>query len=501
MNDYLARNVLMDRREVLKVVNKALLDRPGVAERFLREIRSAAMLRHNNVVQAYSAVQASELLLFAIEYVDGEDLDKVVQRQGPLPIQYACHYVSQAALGLQHAHEHQMVHRDVKPQNLILSRQGKKHIVKVLDFGLAKAKREGEAVTDLTGVGAMMGTPAYMAPEQAQDAASADIRADIYSLGCTLYFLLTGAPPFTGKSVFAILQAHVSTEPTPLGRLRPEVPAELSAVVAKMMTKDPANRYKKPIEAAQRLAPFIKPGAVPAEPIKTGAPVPAATAGQAEVRKPNKPAPAAASIFNQPTLTAPDERRAAAVKAAARGGRPVTRKGSNRRSIAAAFTVLILLAVGVLLLLLVGGGVLAYLGIANHWFSPAPSDTQTAATDPTLPEGDVPLDVDDAMLWIRTAQTADKQNRASDWLAQATVIGAKQKDVATMLEKLALNANTHDSAIKALSQWAGPEDVQTLLTAVEIDDGLWLGDKAGGARPPPLFDSRPTAQRRRSPTG
>ncbi len=216
----LAKNVVLDRREVLKVVNQKLLGDSGVAERFLREMRSAAKLNHENVVKAYSAPQAGESLVFAMEYVEGEDLAKVVQRQGPLPIQLACHYVSQAALGLQHAHEHQMVHRDVKPQNLILSRHGKRHVVKVLDFGLAKAKREGEAVTDLTGVGAVMGTPAYMAPEQAQDAASADIRADIYSLGCTLYFLLTGAPPFTGKSAFAILQAHVSTEATPLSRLR-----------------------------------------------------------------------------------------------------------------------------------------------------------------------------------------------------------------------------------------------------------------------------------------
>ena len=260
---YLARNVLMDRREVLKVVNKALLDKPGVMERFLREIRSAAMLRHNNVVQAYSAVQAGELLLFAMEYVEGEDLDKVVERQGPLAVPYACHYVSQAAMGLQHAHEQGMVHRDVKPQNLMLCLLKKKHIVKVLDFGLAKARREGEAVTDLTGFGAVMGTPAYMAPEQAQDAASADVRADIYSLGCTLYFLLTGAPPFIGKSVFAILQAHVSAEPTPLGQRCAAESPELAAVVAKMMAKDPARRYQTPIEAAQALAPFIKPGSPP----------------------------------------------------------------------------------------------------------------------------------------------------------------------------------------------------------------------------------------------
>ncbi len=218
------------------------------------------MLNHNNVVKAFSAVQVGESIVFAMEFVEGEDLDKVVRRQGPLPVPYACHYVSQAAMGLQHAHEHQMVHRDIKPQNLILSRQIKKHVVKVLDFGLAKAKREGEAVTDLTGVGAMMGTPAYMAPEQAQDAASADIRADVYSLGCTLYFLLTGAPPFTGKSLFEVLQAHVSTEAAPLSQVRTEAPAELSAVVARMMAKDPAKRFQKPIEAALALAPFIKPG-------------------------------------------------------------------------------------------------------------------------------------------------------------------------------------------------------------------------------------------------
>ena len=285
---YLARNVLMDRREVLKVVNKELLDKPGVAERFLREIRSAAMLRHNNVVQAYSAIQAGELLLFAMEYVDGEGLDRVVQRQGPLPIPYACHYISQAALGLQHAHEHQMVHRDVKPQNLILSRQGKKHVVKVLDFGLAKAKREGEAVTELTGVGAMMGTPTYMAPEQAQDAASADIRADIYSLGCTLYFLLTGAPPFTGKSAFAILQAariHGADAAGPgasrgaggTGRRRGEDDGEGSGAALPEADRGGAG-----------VAPFIKPGSAPAEPAKTGAPAPTAAGwpnGSAEVQR------------------------------------------------------------------------------------------------------------------------------------------------------------------------------------------------------------------------
>ena len=139
---YLAKNKLMDRLEVLKVVNKTLLDRPGAVERFLREIRSAAKLSHANVVAAYSAVQVGDLLAFAMEYVEGQDLAAVVKTQGPLPVAHACYYVQQAALGLQHAFEKNMVHRDIKPQNLILAREGKKHIVKVLDFGLAKVMRE-----------------------------------------------------------------------------------------------------------------------------------------------------------------------------------------------------------------------------------------------------------------------------------------------------------------------------------------------------------------------
>jgi serine/threonine protein kinase len=228
---YLAKNKLMDRLEVLKVVNKALLDRPGAVERFLREIRSAAKLNHANVVAAYSAVQSGELLAFAMEYVEGEDLAQVVQTQGPLPVDHACDCVQQAALGLQHAFEKKMVHRDIKPQNLILAREGQRQIVKVLDFGLAKVTRAKNENTGLTNSGAMLGTPDYIAPEQTLDAANADIRADIYSLGCTLYYLLTGAPPFRGRSLYEVLQAHQSLEAKPLNLVRADVPEELAAVV------------------------------------------------------------------------------------------------------------------------------------------------------------------------------------------------------------------------------------------------------------------------------
>jgi serine/threonine protein kinase len=258
---YLARNKLMDRLEVLKVVNKALLDRPGMLERFLREIRSAAKLNHPNVVTAYNAMQVGDLLAFAMEYVPGEDLAHVVKSYGgPLPVLNACYYIQQVLLGLQHAHERGMVHRDIKPQNLILAKEEKKHVVKILDFGLAKARSERGSQNELTGTGQMLGTPDYIAPEQSLDAASADIRADIYSLGCTLYYLLAGHAPFKGRSLFEILQAHQSQVAKPLTEERSEVPPGLAAIVAKMMAKAPEDRYQTPVEVAQAILPFLKSG-------------------------------------------------------------------------------------------------------------------------------------------------------------------------------------------------------------------------------------------------
>ena len=138
---YLAQNKLMGRMEVLKVVSGHLINRRGVLDRFLGEIRNAAKLHHPNIVTAYSALRLGESLVLAMEYVEGLDLAKLVKARGPLPVANACNYVHQAALGLQHAHEHGMVHRDIKPGNLMLARQGNRAVVKVLDFGLAKVSR------------------------------------------------------------------------------------------------------------------------------------------------------------------------------------------------------------------------------------------------------------------------------------------------------------------------------------------------------------------------
>jgi serine/threonine protein kinase len=256
---YLAHNTMLDRREVLKVLNREMLQRKGTYERFLREMRAAARLNHPNVVTAYSAQQWGNLLVFAMEYINGYDLDRLVKKKGLLPVTMACSFVHDAAQGLHHAHERGMVHRDIKPANLMYARQGKGWTVKILDFGLAKATSEHPIEGGLTSDGQALGTLDFLAPEQAVDARSADIRADIYSLGCTLYFLLSGGPPYAGDSYASIVLAHQSIEATPLNLVRPEVPMALAAVVAKMMAKDPSRRYQTPEEVAEALKPFLKP--------------------------------------------------------------------------------------------------------------------------------------------------------------------------------------------------------------------------------------------------
>jgi serine/threonine protein kinase len=260
---YLAHNKLMGRDEVLKVVGKHLIERQGVLDRFSREIRSAARLNHPNIVHAYSAFRSGDSLILAMEYVEGLDLARVVKTKGALPVANACSYVHQAALGLQHAHEHGMVHRDIKPGNLMLARKSDRAIVKVLDFGLAKATREDQVDSGLTHEGQMLGTPDFIAPEQIRNAQSADIRADIYSLGCTLFYLLTAGPPFKGTSLYDTLQAHFSMDAKPLDVVRTDVPAELAALVAKMMSKEPERRFQTPKEVAQALVPFFKKGETP----------------------------------------------------------------------------------------------------------------------------------------------------------------------------------------------------------------------------------------------
>ena len=295
---YLAHNELMGRDEVLKVMGRHIIERPGVLERFLREIRAVAKLRHPNIVAAYSATRVGDSIVFAMEYVEGLDLAKMVKSKGPMPVAHACHFAHQAALGLQHAHEAGLVHRDVKPANLMLSRVGNKAAVKVLDFGLAKVTREEKVDGALTSAGQALGTPDFIAPEQIMDAQSADIRADIYSLGGTLYFLLTGRPPFRGASLYDIYQAHISRDADPLNVIRPEVPAELAALVAKMMAKEPGRRFQTPGAVAHALTPFFRKTSAGVTPTRPALSQSAATspieapASTSPVRRPTRVEPA-----------------------------------------------------------------------------------------------------------------------------------------------------------------------------------------------------------------
>jgi len=252
---YLAEHRVMEKLVALKVISPAVLDNPDALARFHAEVKAAGKLDHQNIARAYDADQTGDLHFLVMEFVEGVSLAQLLEQKGPLPLANACHYVRQAALGLQHAFEQGMVHRDIKPQNLMLTPKG---LVKVLDFGLARVRDEKKASPRLTRLESFMGTPEYVAQEQALDARQADTRSDIYSLGCTLYALLTGRPPFVEDTVGKMVLAHIEKEPQPLHELRPDVPAELSAVVAKMVAKDPAARYQRPIDVAQALVPFVK---------------------------------------------------------------------------------------------------------------------------------------------------------------------------------------------------------------------------------------------------
>ncbi|MDA1018095.1 MAG: protein kinase, partial [Planctomycetota bacterium] len=258
------------------------------------------------IVTAFDAEQAGDVHFLAMEFVDGIDLAESVKQRGPLPVEEACDYIRQVADGLQHAHEKGMVHRDIKPHNLMLTsrelrvespeRQSgraagsgpstldNRLAVKILDFGLAGFATEsalldsetsagesspGTTPQHLTRIGSVMGTPDYIAPEQARDAHSADIRADIYSLGCTLCFLLKGKAPFEADSVVDKLKAHVEQEPPALNELRDDVPAELADIVSRMMAKDPADRFQTPAEVSAALTAFSEKHTQPAHaPVK-----------------------------------------------------------------------------------------------------------------------------------------------------------------------------------------------------------------------------------------
>jgi serine/threonine protein kinase/WD40 repeat protein len=252
-----ARHQHMQRVVALKLIRKEKLANEEAVKRFYREVQAAAQLQHANIVVAYDAGPAGNTHYFAMEYIEGSDLARLIRDAGPLPSGQACDYVRQAALGLQHAHERGMVHRDIKPANLFVSWDAAgTAVVKILDMGLARIQAAGEGEKALTQTGQVMGTPDYLAPEQAINARSADIRSDLYSLGCTLYYLLAGRPPFSGDSLAQVLLKHQMAEPEAPAGGWGEIPAEVRKVLNKLLAKEPSQRYQTPQELVAALGPL-----------------------------------------------------------------------------------------------------------------------------------------------------------------------------------------------------------------------------------------------------
>jgi len=253
---YKARHRLLRENRALKVIRGEVVGCEASVQRFLREGRAGARLCHENIVRTIDLGREGDTLFLVTDYVAGTDLRRLVTTRGPLPWHEAASCARQAALGLQHAHEQGVVHRDVKPSNLILTADG---TVKVLDLGLARLLlgEEGPPPTLLTPNGMVLGTPDFAAPEQL-GGSPADTRSDVYSLGCTLHFLLAGEPPFPGGDVWSKVLRHHSSSAPALTELRPDVPAELAATVVRMMDKDPDRRYQTPGEAAAALGLFCR---------------------------------------------------------------------------------------------------------------------------------------------------------------------------------------------------------------------------------------------------
>lgn len=266
-----ARHRVMDRTVAIKVLPASLIGSPEAIKRFQREVRAAARLIHPHIVTAFDAAEDKGVHFLAMEYVEGEDLAKIVDRDGPLPLTDAVDYVVQAADGLAYAHAQGMIHRDIKPHNLLLASSGRKspdssttnrpeRVVKILDMGLARFDTvvPGESTErhSITREDQIIGTVDYMSPEQAESNRTVDGRSDIYSLGCTFFRLLTGQVPYAGDTAIRKLIAHRESPIPVLKKLRPELPAGLQDVFNRMMAKRPEDRWQSMQEVIAALRPF-----------------------------------------------------------------------------------------------------------------------------------------------------------------------------------------------------------------------------------------------------
>jgi serine/threonine protein kinase len=252
---YLCEHIRMGRQVAIKILPPDKAGDKICLDRFFREAKAAAALDHPNIVRAHDIDHdrsgPDPLHFLVMEYVDGNNLQFIVDKFGRLSIERACHYIAQTADALQHAHEAGLVHRDIKPANLLLDRSG---LIKVLDLGLARFFFDaGDNLTRQLGKHTIIGTADYLAPEQASDGHTADIRADIYSLGVTFYFFLTGRSPYKEGTIAQKLLYHRLQQPEPIKNVRPEVPDGIARIIDRMLAKDPSARYLEPIAVRRAL--------------------------------------------------------------------------------------------------------------------------------------------------------------------------------------------------------------------------------------------------------
>ena len=218
--------------------------------RFQNEAQSAARLDHDNIARVYYVGEDRGLNYIVFEFIEGVNVRDLVESKGPLPLADAVSYTLQVADALAHAAERNVVHRDIKPSNLLITPAGQ---AKLIDMGLARLREVDAAAADLTASGVTLGTFDYISPEQARDPRNTDVRSDIYSLGCTFFFMLTGRPPFLGGTMLQKLLQHQADQPPDLRQFRPELPEDVNRILRKMLAKDPHHRYASPMELVNDL--------------------------------------------------------------------------------------------------------------------------------------------------------------------------------------------------------------------------------------------------------
>src|SRR5262249_51036027 len=241
---YVAEHTLLRRPCAVKLIRPTGVEGEKQVARFAREVQATAALTHPNTVEIYDYGRAEDgTFYYAMEYLPGLTLDQLGERHGPLPAARVIHLLRQVCGALREAHGVGLIHRDVKPANIIVCSRGGIHdVVKLVDFGLVRAIDPGAGGGKLTQDGAIAGTPEYLSPEQAEGVAGLDGRSDIYSLGAVAYFLLTGRPPFRRETALQLLIAHAREAVRPIAEIRPEVPAELQGVGLRCLEKDRARR-------------------------------------------------------------------------------------------------------------------------------------------------------------------------------------------------------------------------------------------------------------------